>query len=302
MAVSEQKIIDLFMSRAGFSSRVVYGPGDDCAVLKYDSGHYQLFAVDQLVKDIHFKSETSAELIAAKLLKRNLSDIAAMGGNAESALISMAANFAEFADTEKWFNLFFDGLVEESEKWGIDICGGDISSSSAGLVLSLSISGTVEKDKLCLRSGALKGDKIFVSSFLGNSFKSNHHLNFTPRLSESRFLAGRYTNTVIDISDGLVKDLGRICKSSECGAELITENIPLRAGADLESALFEGEDYELLFAVSADKSAELLELWPFETELSLIGSFTESKNGIDYLQNGEQIDIKGRTFDHLNRE
>lgn len=277
---------------------VITGPGDDCAVIDTGSKELMLAAVDQIAGGIHYlENEDSIAKAAAKLLKRNLSDIAAMGGTPAYAMVTTAANLS---DTDALS--FFKSLAKEAEKYNVTICGGDISSSAKGSsVFTLSILGWVEKEKLCLRSNAKPGDLIYVTGEFGNSFKSKHHLDFMPRLEEARFLAGNFTNTMIDVSDGLLADLGHILEMSKAGAIIDTAAIPLRQGADLKSALSEGEDYELIFTVPPAKAAKLEASWPFKTRLSKTGSIREEFPGLVYDSSG--VNLSGKIsggFDHFD--
>ncbi|OGV39474.1 MAG: thiamine-phosphate kinase [Lentisphaerae bacterium GWF2_45_14] len=277
---------------------IVTGPGDDCAVIDVGTEKLMLAAVDQIAGGIHYIEDCDGiDKAAAKLLKRNLSDIAAMGGVPSYALVTVSATLSD-ADSL----LFFKALAAEAEKYGVSICGGDICASAKGAsVFTLSILGWVEKAKLCLRSTAKPGDLIYVTGCFGNSFKSRHHLNFIPRLEEAQFLAGNFTHAMIDVSDGLLADLGHMLELSKLGAILDTSRIRLRAGATLESALGEGEDYELIFAVAPHRAAELEKSWPFPTELSRIGSFSEEFQGLAYDSSGINLCEKIRGgFDHFD--
>jgi len=276
---------------------VLTGPGDDCAVIDVGTKELMLAAVDQIAGGIHYlEGEDPIAKAAAKLLKRNLSDIAAMGGKAAYAMVTAAARLPDDEALS-----FYKSLAEEAEKYHVTICGGDISSSPEGAsVFTLSILGWVEKEKLCLRANAKPGDLIYVTGEFGNSFNSKHHLDFTPRLEESRFLAGDFTKAMIDVSDGLVADLGHILEMSRVGAVLDTAAIPLRDGAKLPEALSDGEDYELIFAVPPEKSAGLEASWPFRTRLSKIGFFREELPGLAYDKSG--INLSGKKsggFDHF---
>jgi thiamine-monophosphate kinase len=269
---------------------VLVGPGDDCAVVSRKSSKLLLLAVDQISSGIHFDPEiTSPGQAAEKLLRRNISDMAAMGGIPEFALLTVAANFSDSKFTSEWLEKFMIALGAESSRWNVSVCGGDMSSKLGhDAVFSLAITGNVEKRKLCLRSGAKDGDLLFATGRFGNSFKSGHHLKFIPRLEEARFLAGTYTNTMIDVSDGLVCDASRLSEASDCGIRLFTGNIPLRKGSDLNQALNEGEDYELLFAVNPSKASRLIKKWPFKkTGLSEIGVFSKK------IPSGHVMDDRG---------
>ena len=278
------------------------GIGDDCAVLDLckEGDKLFLYAVDQVIENRHYLPETPPELVAGKLLKRNISDIAAMGGTPLFALVTIAANPL----AEAFLLPFYKGLKEEAEKYHIQIAGGDtarlpypppLSGSKNSCVATLSIFGEVKRDKLCLRSNGKEGDLLYATGTFGNSFASSHHLSFTPRLEEAAFLAGTYTNSMMDISDGLEKDSQRLAEASHLSLTLFPDKIPLREGATQETALHEGEDYELIFTVSPEKEALLLEKWPFMTRLSRIGKLIGKEHSIS----SPSSNSKGG-FDHFH--
>ena len=259
------------------SPDVRVGPGDDCAVLDFGAPDFILAAVDQVISEVHYTRDTPPEAVAGKLLKRNVSDIAAMGGVPTHALLSLAVCPMD----ESWLLAFHRGIAECAGSYGISVIGGDMAKLFApGEALSLTILGKVGRSRLCLRSNAREGDCLFATGRFGNSFRSGHHLNFVPRLKEARFLAGGFTRAMQDVSDGLLKDAGRLAAASGLALLLEPEKIPLRAGATLESALAEGEDYELLFAVPEHLRARLENDWPFpDTELNCIGRFAGGDPG-----------------------
>ncbi|MBO7147369.1 MAG: thiamine-phosphate kinase [Lentisphaeria bacterium] len=282
-----------------FSQRqdVLTGPGDDCAVLDLGLPVLLLAAVDQVISGVHYLPDCPPALSGGKLLRRNVSDIAAMGGVPTHALLSLAVNPLE----ESWLLQFHKAIAEECEKYGMSVIGGDIAKLfTQGEVLSLSILGTVERDKLCLRSNACEGDWLYATGCFGNSFYSGHHLTFHPRLAEGRFLAGRFTNAMQDVSDGLLKDACRFAASSGLALHLDPDKIPLRRGVSVAHGLTDGEDYELLFAVSPEKADELERSWNFpETGLSRIGQFQKGTPG--HVTGLEQVDLSkfNTGYDHF---
>ena len=270
------------------SPEVTVGPGDDCAVLDLGTSALLLAAVDQVISDVHYTRETAPEAIAGKLLKRNISDIASMGGIPTHALLSLAVDPMD----EEWLLAFHRGIADLASQYGISVIGGDMAKLFAsGQALSLTILGQVERGKLCLRSRAAEGDLLFATGCFGNSFRSGHHLTFTPRLKEARFLAGDFTCAMQDVSDGLLKDAARMAEASGLALRLDPGSVPCRAGASEESALTEGEDYELLFAVPEKLRSRLESAWPFpETALSCIGRFISGRPGA----------VSGVTLNHNN--
>ena len=259
------------------SADVAAGPGDDCAVLDLGPGPRLLAAVDQVISGVHYLPGTPPAEIAGKLLRRNVSDIAAMGGLPTHALLSLAVNPMD----ESWLLEFHRAIADQAAGYGISVIGGDMAKLfTPGEALSLTILGKVEREKLCLRSNAREDDLLFATGCFGNSFRSGHHLHFRPRLDEARFLAGDFTSAMQDVSDGLLKDAARLAEASGLALVLEPERIPLRAGADLTGALADGEDYELVFAVPESRAAALERTWPFpDTPLSRIGRFTRGTPG-----------------------
>jgi len=274
-------------------ARVIVGPGDDCAVLKHTPGKYMLFAADQVASDIHYEYNTeNLDIVGAKLLKRNISDIAAMGGTPLFAVVTISA-CSSYERLEK----ICRGLAKEARKWKVSICGGDFSGAphKNTETFSLSIIGEVNKKKVCLRSNAKPGDLLYVTGSFGNSYFSGHHLKFTPRLYEGIFLANGFTKAMMDVSDGLLLDLQRFCDASNVSVELDTEKVPWRKGTkDLKSALTDGEDHELTFAVNPALEKTLLKSWPFpNVKLTKLGVLekrnrkyiiSDSKTGINLLK------------------
>lgn len=279
---------------------IAVGPGDDCAAIDCGLDKLLLIAADQTVAGIHYDPFcTSPGRIARKLLKRNVSDIAAMGGTPSYAVLTMASG----AKDRKFYLDFFRELGEEAEKWNVSVCGGDISSNNKGnAVFTLTIAGWVEKNKICLRSNAADGDLLYATGTFGNSYKSEHHLDFTPRVEEAGFLAGRFTNTMIDVSDGILSDCMQLADASGLGIVLSLLDIPLRDGAAMPSALSDGEDYELLFAVSPERAKDLEGLWPFkDVKLSRIGSFTAANAGKIFDTDGNNLGVESKAgYDHFN--
>ncbi len=282
---------------------VLVGPGDDCAAVDLGlNGELLLLAADQLIAGVHFDLErTSPEVAGAKLLKRNLSDIAAMGGRPLHAIVTLAT---EGVDAE-WLRRFYVGLGKEAAAWSVSVCGGDIASlqaGSSGFASSLFITGLVHKDKICLRNALRPGELLYATGHFGNSYESEHHLLFTPRLKEGAFLAGSFTTAMMDVSDGLMLDLTRMARSAGVGVRLRLDDISRRDGCAVERALTDGEDYELIFSVARDKSSKLEADWPFpDTRLTRIGEIVTDHPGV--VTDQTDVDLALRFphagFDHF---
>ena len=308
--MKELELVDYLTPLFVQNSNVVIGPGDDCAVLKFDEHFFQLATVDQLAANVHYTVDTSAKLVARKLFNRNLSDIAAMGGIPDFALLTVASSRPDTA----WFKQFFKSLSEIAKKNDVSISGGDISSvkplnavqnktSSINEIFTLSLFGKVACKDVILRSGAKKGDIIYVTGSLGNSFASNHHLTFSPRLDVGQFLAqNHFATAMIDISDGLLLDLKRLAAASSVAMEIDINKLPLRNGASRENALNDGEDYELIFTVSQAESIKLEQEWNFaDVSLTQIGTVKEMESSIVFDVSGVNLSEKYKNgFIHNN--
>lgn len=220
------------------------GPGDDCAVLESAPGK-TLFTIDSVVYGRHFDKNVSAEQAGAKLLKRNVSDIAAMGGAPTCAVVAITCG----KDLSRaWLEGFCRGMAAGAKAWGVRLVGGDISGASEGTFsASMALLGHAEKP--LLRTGAAEGDFIFVTGELGGSL-TGWHFDFVPRVREGAWLAAHARpSSMMDLTDGLAKDLPDLIPEG-CDAFLDTAILPLRTPVtSLGQALCDGEDYELLFTL-----------------------------------------------------
>ena len=274
------------------NENVLTGAGDDCAVLDFGLPEKLfLFKTDAIVEGIHFTRETPPEKIGRKALARCLSDIAAMAGTPNAALVTIAL-------PEKFEPNFvtkiYDGLNLLAKKSGVAIVGGETTTNPGGILISIALLGAVSRGKQILRSGAKAGDAIFVTGELGGSL-AEKHLDFEPRLAEARWLAEHFfIHAMIDLSDGLAGDLRHILKASGVGAELLKSAIPVSREAKLAArksssakpafiaALTDGEDFELLFTVASRNAVKLLDAWKKQfpkLKLSCIGKIV-SGDGI----------------------
>lgn len=277
--IGEIGLIKRFAKSIRVDSSVVKGSGDDTAVIKWTKDKYQLFTCDMLVEDIHFKTgRATPREIGRKALARNISDIAAMGGIPKHAVVSMGINpGSQVAFIEK----VVAGMIRLANQYKINIVGGDVSKSDK-LVIDVALIGEVEKKNLVLRSGARPGDLIFVTGAVGGSAKGRH-LDFEPRLAQARILVRNFRiNSMIDISDGLVLDLGRILDASHAGARIHESLIPVSKEADsFEKAISEGEDFELLFTMSPQEAKRFFRkgLEMMHAPVTLIGEVLPKKAG-----------------------
>lgn len=260
----------------GAWQQLVIGIGDDAAVWHGDSTA-QLATVDSLIQDIHFSLDiTSWQQLGWKALAVNLSDIAAMGGVPRYALVSIALpDHTEVADV----TALYRGMIELAQQSGVAVVGGDTSSAPL-VTITVAVLGSVSwQDKHILaRSGAMPGEQIAVTGYLGTAAAGwemlTRRLQFDPevatglkqaflhpqpRIAEGQLLVEQGIKTAIDISDGLISDLGQICKASQVSARIEAERVPILPAVKAsfgdqssELALTDGEDYELLFTGSAE--------------------------------------------------
>ncbi len=278
----EFRLIDWIRSRVRDRDPVTVGIGDDAAVLRVASGGELLIATDMLMEGVHFTfPPASPQLAGRKALAVNLSDIAAMGGRATAAFVSVAL------PVERGFDFARDvhaGLLELADQYDIVVAGGDTNSWRGPLVINVAVVGEpLASSGPILRSGAKPGDWLFVTGALGGSL-AGRHLTFEPRLREvSRLCELVEVHAMLDISDGLAADLPHILNQSHVGAILDAERIPIsevarnQATAErsaLQRALSDGEDFELLFAVSPDDGRRLESLWSDQTPVTRIGQIT----------------------------
>jgi thiamine-monophosphate kinase len=258
------------------------GIGDDCALLRARRTR-QLITVDPVIEGRHFDHKVAPEDVAAKLLKRNLSDIAAMGGRPHTAVIGLAAP-ALLPLT--WLKLFYRGLAACAHDYDVAIVGGDCAQTSGPFTAMLTLLGDAPARPLT-RTGARKGDLLFVTGSLGGSILGKH-TSFRPRLKEGAWLAARKeVHAAIDLSDGLGKDLTALIPDGG-EATIDPRAIPISSAArrhaqdtrrpPLDCGLNDGEDYELLFAVSARGAEKLILDWfrAHATRLSCIGRIREN--------------------------
>ena len=253
-----------------------HGIGDDCAVLPA-ARRPQLLTVDPVIYGRHFDDAVPPRAVAAKLLKRNLSDLAAMGGRPTAAVVALAL---DPRTSLRWLDQFYRGLAACARRYDDPIVGGDVAQLDSGLVASLTLLGETVGPRAVTRTGSRVGDSIFVTGVLGRSLPSGHHWKFTPRLAEGAWLAAQpAVRAMMDVSDGLAKDLLALTPPRSVPA-LDPAALPLRAGADARAALADGEDYELVFALAgrADHAA-FVRAWKKQfprTRLSHLGRFVRA--------------------------
>jgi len=207
-------------------------------------------------------------------MMRPLSDFAATSAVPQFALITLIA--PEKTRVE-WVERLYRGLSRAAKRFKVSIVGGEISDTAGPVAISVSVVGFVERNRCVSRRGGKAGDDLFVTGRLGGALKQKH-LQFVPRIAESRWLTRNFPiHAMMDLSDGLGADLPRLAKASGVGFAIEMENLPLARGAKVDNAISEGEDYELLFAISPRKRARLFRSWKKKFPkllLTRIGSFS----------------------------
>ncbi len=296
--MDEFEFIDWIRKQTELDAKLVpIGPGDDCAVVNFNEGSL-LVTTDQCADGVHFiLSQCGPEVAGYKVMARNLSDIAAMAGTplAAVATVMLPKGMAE-RDAQE----IYRGMRRAGDRFDCPVVGGDVGSWDGKLMLTVTMFGKPAAGKPITRGGAQVGDAICVTGTLGGSLPGGKHLTFVPRIAEAAELAKRFDlHAMIDISDGFAQDLGHICRQSGVGAEIIADEVPLSAAArqasnPLTAALYDGEDYELLFTLSQKNAATLLAVKPTTATISRVGRITADKQ-MQLLRGGraERLEPKG---------
>jgi thiamine-monophosphate kinase len=258
-----------------------------------------VLAADAMVADVHFLPDDPPETIGRKLLRVNLSDLAAMGAEPLAYLLTVAL---PHATPDAWLERFAAGLAEDQRLFGIAVLGGDTVSTPGPLTLSLTILGHLPPGEAIRRSGAQPGDDLWVSGTIGDgalglralrgqladdgSLASRYRLP-QPRLALGQALRG-LAHAMLDVSDGLVQDCGHLARHARCGAEIEAALIPLspmaRAAGDRAAILSGGDDYELLFAAPPHAAPRIeAASRASATPVTRIGRFTTAPPAVSVL-------------------
>ncbi|MCB1972125.1 MAG: thiamine-phosphate kinase [Geminicoccaceae bacterium] len=290
--------------------------GDDAALVEMGDGRTLVIAKDAMVEDVHFRAADPPDTVARKVLRTNLSDLAAMGAEPLAYLTAIARPGSRGDD---WLEAIAAGFAADQSIWPIHLIGGDTVSTAGPAMLSCTILGTLPTGTALLRSGARPGDLVLVSGTLGDSALGLRVLQGLAADDEARlFLADRYrlprprttlgtllrgrASSAIDISDGLVADLGHILSRSQAGATIATQRLPLSRHAAgmpgaLEAALFGGDDYELLFTLPPDRFDEVTAL--ADIPVTVIGRI-DAEPGLRVLdESGRPVDTSRRGWQHF---
>ncbi len=276
-SLGENAVLKRLLDGLPTNPALLVGPGDDCAVVTRDDEWDTLLKTDVVVESMHFTPDTAPERIGRKALARAVSDIAAMGGIPEHALITVLCHPSRPVEQLEGI---YRGMKALADRFSISIAGGETSSLPYdGLVINVALTGRVEHGQAILRSGGRPDDLLFVTGVLGGSFPTEWHLDFEPRVELARGLlkAGIRPSAMMDLSDGLGTDLPRLAAASKCGFELWEEKLPCRPGFSVSDAVSHGEDYELLIALPPDEVKKLAST-AFASTLQNIGKLVPGKS------------------------
>lgn len=310
---------------------VEQGIGDDCAVLDIGGDERLLVTCDMLAEGTHFvRGGISAWQLGWKSLAANLSDIAAMGGEPRAAFLALGLS----ADLDLDFvRAYRDGLADCAREYRVDLLGGDTIATRADIVAGLTVLGRARAGRVISRAGARPGDRVMLGGTVGDSAAGlqlvlsrrgdasdagrrrllSAHLEPRPQIGLGRLLAERgLVSAMIDVSDGVLQDLGHICRRSGTGADLDAGRLPIsdaaRRLADsigqdaIEWGLAGGEDFVLLFCVPAEKQAAAGQLCRRELgiEIHPLGEIT-SGPAIRLRRNGAWTAAHKKGYDHFRR-
>jgi len=300
--LSEFSYINWLRKRIPSQASVLIGPGDDTAAMRVDGSRPLLITTDMLMEGSCFLlREAGAHAVGRKALAVNLSDIAAMAGRPTAAVVSLGL---PREGGQAIAEGLFEGMREIAEQFDVPIVGGDTNSWSGELVVSVTVLGEATGSGPVRRNGARPGDAIFVTGALGGSIRGKH-LDFVPRVRESQLLHAMVgLRAMIDISDGLSRDLHHLCEESGCGALLDSAAVPISDAAielaatsgksPLEHALGDGEDFELLFCVGAEDGERLRQHSP--VPVWQIGVMTEQ--GVELTRDGTRHVLPIMGYEH----
>ena len=309
-----------FTAQAVKRKDVLLGIGDDCAVVASTQNQDIVVTTDTLVAGVHFPLETLPRAIGHKAVAVNLSDIAAMG--AKPSWLSLAITLPE-VDNE-WLTEFSAGVFELCEYYNVQLIGGD--TTQGPLSITITAQGLTPEGKYLSRSGAKAGDWLYVTGELGDAALALQHYKKQVTVSSEfvdkirakldypkpRVLAGQslreYASAAIDLSDGLLADLGHICQASNVGANIVLDAIPLSDimhktllfDDAVNLALSGGDDYELLFTVSEHNKVGMeTAISHAGTSVTCIGQVNASQT-ITTTLNNKLVPIKFSGFEHFS--
>ncbi|MCQ2604999.1 MAG: thiamine-phosphate kinase [Bacteroidales bacterium] len=327
--VGEFGLIDILTKPFSTSETTIKGVGDDCAVLPYSESEYALVTTDLLMEGIHFDLVYSPlKHIGYKAVMVNASDVYAMNGTPKKMTVSIAVSAKFSVDA---LEQLYEGMRIACERIGVELIGGDTSASMTGLAISITMLGTVAKDKVVYRSGAKPTDLICVSGDLGAAYAGlqvlqrekavfNGGKGAQPKLEGYEYPLQRILKpearydileelakhnivptSMIDVSDGLTSELFHICTQSKVGCKIYEERLPINVQTaevckefsvePLIPALHGGEDYELLFTVPLTQYEEVKKI----KDISIIGNIAEASQEMGMIsRSGDFVHLKAQ--------
>lgn len=322
MACGEFSLIARYFDRVR-STRldVETGIGDDCALLNIPEKQTLAISTDTLVAGNHFLPDIDPADLAYKGLAVNLSDLAAMG--ADPAWLTLAITLPEV--DEPWLEAFSDSLFELLNYYDMQLIGGD--TTRGPLSMTLGIHGYIPAGRALKRAGAKPGDWIYITGTPGDSaaglavlqnrllvseetdahYFIKRHLRPTPRILHGQALRD-IASAAIDISDGLISDLGHIVKASGCGAKVDVDALPksaammrhVDAGQALRWTLSGGEDYELCFTVpELNRGALDVAIGQLGVPFTCIGQMSADVEGLSFVRDGMPVTFDWKGYDHF---
>ncbi|MFM2226566.1 MAG: thiamine-phosphate kinase [Bacteroidota bacterium] len=312
------------------NKNVIKGIGDDCAVIDNGTENYTLISTDILAEGIHFDlMYTPLTHLGYKAVAVNVSDVCAMNGKAEYITVSLSISSKYSVEA---IEELYSGIQMACEKYNVELIGGDTTSSLKGMFISITVIGSVSKEKIAYRSGAKPKELICCSGDLGAAYMGLQllerekqvylsHPGVSPDLENQKYLLGRelraearvdiieilnkhqiIPTSMIDISDGLSSEIHHLCKNSNCGATIFEEKIPIHSDTyemavkmnidPITTTMNGGEDYELLFTITQSDYEKIKD----ENDISIIGFITDDANIVNLITKGNNsvtIEPKG---------
>lgn len=306
--MDEFQLIRRYFDRHYDNAGVVVGIGDDGAVLSPGDDKQQIQVIDTLVEGVHFPPQTSAADIGYRAVAVNVSDVAAMGGRPRWMTLALTLSSPD----DDWLRLFSRGFFEAADEFGVALVGGDTTRGPV-VVVTVTVTADIPNDEALLRSGAQVGDGIYVSGFVGDAaaglsliqrgdsvpYLSQRFLRPTPRILLGQELVGR-ASAAIDVSDGLLGDLGKLLLASGKGGEIDVERLPLSAALrekfsaaeQREFALTGGDDYELCFTARPTDVQHI-------EGITRIGTVTESRDLV-CRHEGDIVEVDASGYRHFS--
>jgi thiamine-monophosphate kinase len=297
--LGEDEVVKRLLARLPAPSRSVRIPaGDDCAVVRVPgASRWQLLKTDVVVEGVHFLPGEDLRRVGWKALCRAVSDVAAMGGVPEAALVTILTSSQM---PIRRLEALYSGLAKAARRFGVSIVGGETARMEGPLVCNVALTGWVSPKCCVSRSGGKPGDVLFVTGRLGGSLRTGKHLDFVPRLVEAAWLVRHVkVHAMMDLSDGLGLDGERLARASGCQLEWDLESIPRTPGCSVEEAFKDGEDFELLFAIAPTKASALRRAWVKafpRTPLTPVGRLLQKK--VRTRSSPESLRVHGG-YDHF---